>query len=72
MGVVMKKLISCALALALALGTLVSAAAAVQADSKNVSMASSGMVRAQDPLSIVDALLAGKYKARAALITRIQ
>ena len=40
-----------------------SSAAAFQSDLKNVSSAASDMVRAQDPQTVVAALLAGKYKA---------
>jgi type 1 fimbria pilin len=41
-----------------------SSGAALAADQKNVSPASSGMVRSQDPQSLVAAMLAGKYEAK--------
>lgn len=60
---IMKKLI--AYVVVATMGVLASSSgAAFQADLKNVSRASGGLVRAQDPRSLVAAMLAGNYKAQ--------
>lgn len=58
----MKKFVACVVVVSM--GALASySGAATQAGSKKVSRASSGMVRAQDPQSLVTAMFFGKYKA---------